>query len=80
MRSAIVHSRKKNMDVTRRREAFDKGFDLARWWLFRLLREGPSDDWGALVVDGSYSEGCVNGGVAEQGSTPLLGVPVVPAR
>ena len=56
-RSAIVHSRKKNTDVARSREAFDKGFDLARRSLFKLLREGPPESWDVLVVGGSQTEG-----------------------
>ena len=51
-RSAIVHGRKKQAHVRKRHEAFNKGFDLARRSLFRLLREGPPDDWDALVVEG----------------------------
>ena len=50
--SAIVHGRKKQAPVRKRHEAFDKGFDLARRSLFRLLSEGPPDDWDALVLDG----------------------------
>ena len=56
-RSAIVHGGKKRANVEKRREAFDKGFDLARRSLFRLLREGPPEDWDALVVGGISSEG-----------------------
>ena len=56
-RSAIVHSRKRNTDAARRRDAFDKGFDLARRSLFKLLREGPPEDWDVLVVGGSQTEG-----------------------
>ena len=51
-RSAIVHGKKKQAHVRKRHEAFDKGFDLARRSVFRLLREGPPDDWDALVVEG----------------------------
>ena len=56
-RSLIVHGRKGDMDLEERREAFDKGFDLARRSLFKLLHEGPPEDWEALVVGGISSEG-----------------------
>ena len=52
-RSAIVHSKKKRPAVEKQRAAFDKGFDVARRSLFRLLRDGPPNDWERLVIAGS---------------------------
>ena len=51
-RSAIVHNRKGAASPQRIRDAFDKGFGIARRSLSKLLREGPPDDWEALVVAG----------------------------
>ena len=53
MRSAIVHSKKKKPAAEKQRAAFDKGFDVARRSLFRLLRDEPPDDWEKLVIAGS---------------------------
>ncbi|MCY3941133.1 MAG: HEPN domain-containing protein [Gammaproteobacteria bacterium] len=44
-RSEIVHSDSKRVSPFRDDAAFMTGFDLARRTLFKLLREGPSDDW-----------------------------------
>ena len=52
-RSAIVHSRKKKAPAEKQRAAFEKGFDIARRSLFRLLRDEPPNDWDGLVVAGS---------------------------
>ena len=52
MRSAIVHSRKKKPTAEEQRAAFDKGFDVARRSLFRLLQNGPPNDWERLVTAG----------------------------
>ena len=51
-RSAIVHNRKK-VSWQRDCEAFDKGFDIARRTLFKLLYEGPPEDWDELVISGN---------------------------
>ena len=51
-RSAVVHNRKGKSSLQENREAFSKGFDIARRSLFKLLREGPPEDWNALVVAG----------------------------
>ena len=53
MRSKIVHPAKKEMSAERRREAFTKGFDIARRTLFKLLREGAPGNWDELVVAGT---------------------------
>lgn len=52
MRSAIVHNRKNKPPAERQLAAFDKGFDVARRSLFRLLQDGPLDDWERLVIAG----------------------------
>ena len=44
-RSDIVHSRRERVSPQRNRTAFVKGFDIARRSLFKLLREGPPDNW-----------------------------------
>ena len=47
-RSASVHNRKGKPSPQRNRDAFTKGFDIARRTLFKLLDEGPPDNWGEL--------------------------------
>ena len=47
-RSASVHNRKGKPSPQRNRDAFAKGFDIARRTLFKLLDEGPPDNWGEL--------------------------------
>ena len=49
-RSDIVHSRADKVSTQGNHAVFATGFDIARWSLFKLLREGPPDDWNALVV------------------------------
>ena len=44
-RSNIAHSGSSTVSPLKRSEAFDKGFDIARQTLFKLLREGPSENW-----------------------------------
>ena len=51
-RSAIVHNRKK-ASWQRDREAFRKGFDTAKRTLFKLLHEGPPENWDELVIAGN---------------------------
>ena len=52
-RSTIVHAGKTKVSVEGRREAFSKGFDIARGTLFKLLREGAPGNWDELVVAGA---------------------------
>ena len=52
-RSAIVHSRETRAAAEKQRAAFEKGFDIARRSLFRLLRDEPPNDWDELVVSGN---------------------------
>ena len=49
-RSHIVHSGSGGASPFRNEAAFVRGFDLARRSLFKLLREGPPDDWAIPVV------------------------------
>ena len=49
-RSSIVHSRSSNVPSQTISEAFDKGFDIARRTLFKLLREGPPENWGEVTL------------------------------
>ena len=48
-RSNIAHSGSSTVSPQKRSEAFDKGFDIARQTLFKLLREGPSENWGEVT-------------------------------
>ena len=52
-RSEIVHGRTDKMSPLRTNAAFVKGFKIARRSVFKLLREGPPDDWNALI-DGEH--------------------------
>ena len=52
VRSDIVHNRSDRMSPQRTRDAFGKGVDVARRSLFKLLRDGPPDDWGAMADTG----------------------------
>ena len=45
-RSKIAHGGSSDVSPQKRSEAFDKGFDIARRTLFKLLREGPPENWG----------------------------------
>ena len=51
-RSNIVHSRSGNVSPQRNRESFGMGFDIARRTLFKLLHEGPPEDWAELETGG----------------------------
>ena len=51
-RSASVHNRKGWASAQRNREAFAKGFDIARRTLFKQLREGPPNSWDELAIRG----------------------------
>ena len=52
-RSEIVHSDSKRVSPFRDDSAFVTGFDLARRTLFKLLREGPPDEWRVLGAAGN---------------------------
>ena len=45
VRSKIIHSEFEKLTAQRTREAFAKGFEIARKTLFKLLREGALKDW-----------------------------------
>ena len=49
-RSNIAHKGSDNVSPQKRSEAFDNGFDIARQSLFKLLREGPPENWDELVA------------------------------
>ena len=49
-RSGIVHRRKKEPCRTSKRDAFDKGFDVARESIVKLLQEGPPQNWNEVVM------------------------------
>ena len=51
-RSSIVHSRSGNISPQRNRESFDKGFDIARRTVFKLLQEGPPANSAASMTAG----------------------------
>ena len=48
-RSKIAHSGSDNVPPQERSEAFGKGFDIAKQTLFKLLREGPPENWGEML-------------------------------
>ena len=57
-RSAIVHNaRKKRWPEREREAAFDKGFDIARRSLGKLLREGSPVDWNEVVIAAAGAPG-----------------------
>ena len=61
MRSDIVHNRLHRLSPQRVHAAFGKGFDIARRSLFKLLREGPPEDWNAVARAGAEACGPVDG-------------------
>ena len=52
VRSDIVHNRLHKLTPERVHSGFVKGFDLARQSLFKLLCEGPPEDWNRPLVSG----------------------------
>ena len=59
-RSKIVHGPKKKskkiLSVTAKKEAFKKGFDVARNSVVKLLREGRPTDWNKVILGCPVSE------------------------
>ena len=55
VRSDIIHNRLQKLTPERVHSAFVEGFDLARQSLFKLLREGPPQNW--AVAEGNGSQG-----------------------
>ena len=51
-RSSIVHRRKKGTSVESKTAAFEKGFDVARRTVVKLLSEGPPSNWDEVVIGG----------------------------
>ena len=56
-RSAIVHSRSVQGSPFATGAAFVSGFDLARRSLFKMLREGPPEDWTTVTGEGNEVRG-----------------------
>ena len=54
VRSDVVHNRLHRLTPVRVHAAFCNGFDIARRSVFKLLREGPPEDWNA---SGNAGEG-----------------------
>ena len=52
VRSDIVHNRLHRLTPERVQAAFGKGFDIAGLSVFKLLREGPPEDWNELAKGG----------------------------
>lgn len=53
-RSGIVHKRKrKHSPAKTKADAFNKGFDVARRSVVKLLNEGPPSDWNKMVIGGT---------------------------
>ena len=48
-RSNIVRRGSNNVPPQERFESFGKGFDIAKQTLFKLLREGPPENWGEVL-------------------------------
>ena len=55
-RSGIVHRRRKQLSAETKRDAFNKGFDVARRSVVKLLREGSPPDWNKVVMAGTESD------------------------
>lgn len=49
-RSKIAHSGSNNVPPQERSKAFERGFDIAKQTLFKLLREGPPENWGEVIA------------------------------
>ena len=49
-RSDTVHNRQGEAPVKKNTEAFDKGFEVARRSLFKLLLDRPPADWNEMVI------------------------------
>ena len=48
VRSDVVHNRLHRLTPERVHAAFCNGFEIARRSVFKLLREGPPEDWNSL--------------------------------
>ena len=57
VRSDIVHNRLQRLTPERVHSAFINGFDIARRSLFKMLREGPPEDWSAVKGNASPRTG-----------------------
>ena len=59
VRSDIIHNRLHRLTPDRVQAAFVNGFDLARESVYKLLREGPPEDWAAAEGNGSRGSGTI---------------------
>ena len=50
VRSDIVHARQRQPTHKQKAEAFEKGLEIARRTVVKLLRDGPPPDWNEMVV------------------------------
>ena len=57
VRSDIIHNRLQKLTSERVYSAFVEGFDLARQSLFKLLQDGPPENWSAAKGIGSQGTG-----------------------
>ena len=55
-RSGIVHRRTTGPTAEASRDAFNKGFDVARRSVVKLIREGSPGDWNRVVMAATKSE------------------------
>ena len=55
-RSAIVHRRTKEKPGQTKEDVFNKGFDVARRSVVKLLQQGSPQDWDEVVLAGTGSE------------------------
>ena len=53
VRSAIMHKRRKGSSEQSKSDAFQKGFNVARQTVVKLLNEGPPPDWNETVIGGT---------------------------
>ena len=65
VRSDIVHNRLHGLTPERVHSAFVEGFNVARQSLFKLLREGPPEEWSAAKGNASPGTG-TNGEIEER--------------
>lgn len=52
VRSAIIHKRKKQPSAEQKETVFNRGFDVARRSVVKLLRDGAPPDWNEVVLAG----------------------------
>ena len=77
-RSGIVHRRRKESSRGLKEEAFEKGFDVARDSLIKLLRKGPPRDWNEVVMAGMGNRNPQSLNSTGHALGPGQGVPEIP--